>query len=219
MPGTIDDLRAVGRPPGAAIVTRRRRELSQIAAIDIHRVDVEVPVLQRGEDELLPIRRDDAFRGVDAVAREPVQLTAVGASSVDVVRIETPHVPLRRIGLRGTVALLGVRRSEENALIVRVEEAAGGLARPGRHAMYAGAVDVHDELLIAGASIASALEDQATAIGAEIRFGVLAAIGELPEVSQMSLACFGSHHRQARPWVRAGDGAGGSGAAGQYEKE
>src|SRR5674476_805255 len=85
MPGTIDDLRAVGRPPGAAIVTRRRRKLSQIAAIDIHRVDVEVPVLQRGEDELLPIRRDDAFRGVDAVAREPVQLTAVGASSVDAV--------------------------------------------------------------------------------------------------------------------------------------
>src|SRR4051794_5071540 len=52
--------------------------------------------------------------------------------------------------------------------------------------MYVRPVDVHDELLIAAATVARRLENQALAIVAEIRFRILTAEGELPDVPQVA---------------------------------
>ena len=57
--------------------------------------------------------------------------------------------------------------------------------------MQAGAVDVHDVFLIAGAPVAGTLEDQAPAIGAEVGLGVLATIGKLADVGEMAFRRLG----------------------------
>jgi hypothetical protein len=51
MPRAVDDLAAVGRPPRPAVVARCRGEPTQVGSVDVHRVDVEVTVLERGEDD------------------------------------------------------------------------------------------------------------------------------------------------------------------------
>jgi hypothetical protein len=53
--------------------------------------------------------------------------------------------------------------------------------------MDVAAVDLHGEDLIAAAAAARGLEDQPGAVGREIRLGVLAAEGELPDVAEMAL--------------------------------
>src|SRR5206468_11173909 len=55
MPRAIRDLLAVRRPPWTAVVAWRRREPAYVGAVDVHRVDVEISVLERGEDDLLPV--------------------------------------------------------------------------------------------------------------------------------------------------------------------
>ena len=50
------------------------------------------------------------------------------------------------------------------------------------------------------AAVARRLEDQALAIAAEIRFGVLAAEGELADIAEVVLAGLGGQHRAKRRW-------------------
>src|SRR4051812_36188985 len=78
--------------------------------------------------------------------------------------------------------------------------------------MYVGSVDVHDELLIAAATVARRLKNQALAIVAEIRFCVLTAEGELADVPQVAfghprrLQALGGHliDRELAPIAGAG---------------
>src|SRR5690606_15796004 len=78
-------------------------------------------------------------------------------------------------------------RGEEDALIVVVEVAAGRLALAGAHHADVGAVHVHDVLLVACAAVAAGLEDELRPVAAEIRFGVLAAVGDLQDLAKESL--------------------------------
>src|SRR3990172_3355290 len=71
--GAIDDLPAVGRPPRPAVVARLVRELADVGPIHVHRIDVEVPVLERREHDPATVGREHAFGGVDAVVREALQ--------------------------------------------------------------------------------------------------------------------------------------------------
>src|ERR1700716_4231490 len=79
-----------------------------------------------------------------------------------------------------------MRRSEQDALVAGVEEATRRLACIRGDAAQRGAVHVHDVLLVARPSVARALENELPAIGAEVRFRVLAAIGQLANVVQMT---------------------------------
>ena len=78
--------------------------------------------------------------------------------------------------------------SEEDPLITAEEVATRRFPHPSRDAMDVGAVDVHHILLIATAAVARRLKDQTLAVVAEVRFGVLAAERELPDVPKMPLA-------------------------------
>src|SRR5437868_2741532 len=55
----------------------------------------------------------------------------------------------------------------------------------------------HHVLLIAGSALASALEDQLLTVVAEIGFGILTAVGQLPNISEMRLPRF----RRNRNWA------------------
>jgi len=79
------------------------------------------------------------------------------------------------------------RRRKEEPLISRKEPAAGGLASPVGDASRSGAVDSHHVLLVARMAVACALECQPFSVVAEIRFGVLAAKGQLTNRREMSL--------------------------------
>jgi hypothetical protein len=61
------------------------------------------------------------------------------------------------------------------------------------------AVGIHDVLLVASSSVARALEDQAPPVVAEVRFRVLAAVGELTDIPEVGFAWLGSNrNRNAR---------------------
>jgi hypothetical protein len=53
--------------------------------------------------------------------------------------------------------------------------------------MNVGSIGVHDVLLVARAPVAGALENEPLAVRAEVGFGVLTAIRELPDVGEMTL--------------------------------
>jgi hypothetical protein len=74
-------------------------------------------------------------------------------------------------------------RREEDSPIARKEVSAGRLPTSGRDATHVRAVDVHDELLIAAPTAPRRLEDQALTVVTEVRLRILAAEGELPDVS------------------------------------
>jgi hypothetical protein len=57
--------------------------------------------------------------------------------------------------------------------------------------MEIGAIDVHHVLLIAASPIARALEDEASPVGTEVRFRILAAVGELAQVVEVALSGLG----------------------------
>src|SRR5262245_24672204 len=92
-------------------------------------------------------------------------------------------------------------RAEEDLPVAVIEVAAGRLAAAGRHTLYAGAVDVHDVLLVARASVARGLEDQACAVCAEVVLGVAGAERELTMVGEVL--------GLARGWRRVGTRGGG----------
>src|SRR6185369_4332950 len=96
----------------------------------------------------------------------------------------------------------GVRGAEQDALVVRVEEAAGRLSRAGRHAAQPRAVDVHDELLIARAPVPRTLKDETSSVRAEIRLGVLSSCRELADVAEMPLTRLGGDGDERRGWRR-----------------
>src|SRR4051812_44741391 len=179
---------AVGGPPRAAVVAELVGQLFEARAIHVHYVDVEVAVLQRCEDELLPVGRQHAFGGIDAEVGESAESRAVGAGGVDVERVEPPHIALRRIGSRRAILLERLARREENAPVTVHEISAGCLADAARYSAHPRAVDVHHVLLVAGPTVAGALENEPLSVVAEIGFGILAAVGELPDVAQMLLA-------------------------------
>ena len=76
------------------------------------------------------------------------------------------------------------------------------------------AVDVHDEFLIARATVAGTLEDQSLSVVTEIGFRVLSAIRELTDIPEVAFT---------RGWRDADDGgrvgAGGERCSGEQGKQ
>ena len=64
MISAIDDLLAVVRPEWTTIVTEFVRQPAHVLAVGVHRVDVEIAVTHRSENEFLAVERDRCFRVV-----------------------------------------------------------------------------------------------------------------------------------------------------------
>ena len=126
-----------------------------------------------------------------------------------VVRVWIRGPAARWSGSRSGPTRTNVRggRREEEAIAAREEPAAGRLATSVGDARDVAAVGAHDELLVAGAAVARGLEGDPLSVGAEIRLGVLAAVGELAEVGQVGLPGLGGDGRAGGGRGRGGPGA------------
>ena len=183
---------AVGREPGATVVADAVGDLLQVAAIGVHRVQVDVPVHGAGEDQLLPIGRDGGLGVVGAVVRQLAQVGAVELRGVDLEVADGPDVALGLVGRNGAGLVVLEGAAVEDPLVAVVEEAAGGAALAVRHAAHVGAVGIDEVLLVAaGVDLFLPLEDQLLAVAREIRLGVVAAEGQLADVPQVTLTGVG----------------------------
>src|SRR2546427_795291 len=84
--------------------------------------------------------------------------------------------------------LLAIRRKERTAIV-----AEGRAALPARDAVQTRPVDVHHELLVAAGVRFRTLQDDLASRAREIRFGVLPAEGELPDIAEVHLAGIGGN--------------------------
>jgi len=97
------------------------------------------------------------------------------------------------MGFDGAAVVAEVGGGVENFFAIGQEVAAGGateaVADAGRLVgrVGGGAVDIHEEDLVAGEApgFVVALEGELFAVGAEVGFGVIAAVGELAEVFEV----------------------------------
>ena len=184
----IHDLRAIRRPPCAAIVSGGVGKLRHVGAIDVHRVDVEVTTLERREHHPRAIRRKHTFGGVDVVVREPAHVGAITVHREDVELVERPDVAFARIRLGWADAVVHMAAAEEQSIAAGNEPAARGLAVAVGHPVEPRSIGAHHILLIAGATVARRLERDPLAVVAEIRFGIFTTVGDLADVGEMWLA-------------------------------
>jgi len=82
----------------------------------------------------------------------------------------------------------GVRGGVDDVLVVGQKIAACGAPFAGRHHVLIRAVRVHNVHLVALVGRPRGLEDQALAIGRPIGFGILAAVRQLADITEMRVA-------------------------------
>ena len=188
----VHDELAVGREERSAVIAEGVGQPAQAGAVGAHRVDVEIAVPQRGEDDRAAVGRQRAFRVVARRGREAAGVGAVGIGDVDVVVVQGPDVALRVIGARraGGSRMLGA--GIEDAAVVIEEISAGVAPFAARDRVQVRAVGVHDVDVIAATVAGLALQDEAAAVGGPIGLGILPAEGELAEVAQVDFAGVGS---------------------------
>src|SRR5208283_592030 len=186
MIGAVDDPLAVFGIERAAVVAELVRELLDVLAVGVHRINVEVAVARGSENDLFAVFGDGGFGIVAGRGGELLHIGAVEVGGEDVVsRINGPHVALGEVGPRRAGRVGQVRRGIKNLVSVREDVAACGAALAGRDHLLAGAVYVHGENLVALQAVAGGLEDQLLAVGREIGLGIRAAEGELAHVAEM----------------------------------
>ncbi len=201
--GAPDDLPAVGREVGAAVVARGVGQPLDVAAIGIHPVELEIAVTVGGEDQRAVLGADGRLGVVGGVLGQPPEVAAVRLRGPDLIgRVDGPDVALRAVGRRRAGVARGVGGGEEHAAAVRGEVGAGGPSFAGRdQRRSAAAIRREAEDLVAGIGRAGRLEDQLPAVGRPVRLGVLAAMGELDDVRQVRLAGMGGDRGRCRDAV------------------
>jgi len=163
-----------------------------VPAIDIHDVQLDVPVAGAGEDDPGPIGGNRRFGVIGAVVGQLLQIRPIGSGGVDLEMAQRPHISAGMIGRLGAGRIVLEGRAVKDAAVVVVEVSAGGASLTIRHPPQARAVDVDDILLVAAfAHFVLPLENQLPARLRKIRLGVVAAEGELADVLQMVLARLG----------------------------
>ena len=118
----IDDLLAVVRPEWTTVVAEFVRQPAHVLAVGVHRVDVEIAVAHRSEDELLAVERDRRFGVVAGRVGQLLQIRAVRLGSENIERSDRlpKRSPARSQALADTVC-------RRDALTNR-----GCVLRPGR---------------------------------------------------------------------------------------
>src|SRR5882762_10212285 len=121
-------------------------QLLHPGAVSVHDVNIQVPVLQGCEYDLLSVGREHTLSCIDAESREATEVRPVGPRAVDVERIKPPDVALRWVRPRRTVLLERLARGEKDAAVAIHEVAARRFPLPVRHAPDTRAIDVHHVL-------------------------------------------------------------------------
>ncbi len=112
-------------------------------------------------------------------------LAVVGGEKNVEAGIHCPHIAAAAVGGRGAGVAGKVRGGVDDVFVVRQEVAAGGDALTGGDQMLVASVGVHDEDLVASVRRSRSLKYKAlAAIGSPIRFGILAAVGELVDIGE-----------------------------------
>src|SRR6266496_1077476 len=78
----IRDSLTVGRPPRSAVISGRVRQPSHLGSIRVHRVDLEIAILERSEHNLLSVRREHSLRSVDVVVCQSAEIATVAMHHV-----------------------------------------------------------------------------------------------------------------------------------------
>src|SRR5215472_591684 len=100
MIGSIYDLAAVVGVKGPTVIARRMCQASHFRTVRVHRVDLEVSVPRRGENDFLAVPRDRGLGVVDRRGKERTNVAAVRPDRVDVVVVQGPDVAARAIRSR-----------------------------------------------------------------------------------------------------------------------
>ena len=142
---------------------------------------------------MLTIASDGGFGVVARGVGKLAEFGAIGIGDVNLVGVvDGPDVAARIIGLGRAIGTGGVGGGKKNFIARGKKVAAGGAAFAGADefgdgGLAVGRVDGHGVNLIAGDAFALVLEDELFVVGGEIRFGVLAAEGELADVFEVFL--------------------------------
>ena len=184
MVGAVDDLAAVVGEEGTAVVAGRVRQALHVRAVGVHRVDLEVSVARRREDDRLSVGRDRRLGVIVGGSEERPEVAPVGSGRVDVVVVERPDVAVRAVRPRRASRSGAEGRPVEDPVSRRKEVGAGRLAFAVRDAAAIRAVGVHGEDLVAGQRAVVGLEDQPCPIGGPVRLGILASERELADVGE-----------------------------------
>src|SRR5205085_2834645 len=94
MPGAIDDLLAIRGEERAPVVAGGVGQTADVRAVNVHRVHLQVAVLEGREDQHATVRRERRLGRVHAVIRETLAIAAVGPGGEEVEGIEPPDVSL-----------------------------------------------------------------------------------------------------------------------------
>src|SRR6267143_2359344 len=191
MLGAVDDLLAIVRPEGAAVVTHLVGELLHVGAVGIHGVDVEVTIARGSEDNVLAVAGDGGLGVVAARVGKLFQIAAIRLRRIDLIGIvDRPDVAVGVIGLRWTLGACRVSRGEKDAIAGGQEIGASGSDLAGSYVLGRGGVSVgrvhgYRVNLVAWNAFALVLKNQIFVVEGEIGFGTLAAESKLPHVFQM----------------------------------
>jgi hypothetical protein len=78
-----------------------------------------------------------------------------------------------------------MRRGEQNVLVIGQKVSAGGSTLAGRNHVLVAPVAIHDKNLIAFQLVPRGLKDNPLPVRRPIRLGVLASVGQLPDLAQV----------------------------------
>ena len=112
-----------------------------------------------------------------------------------------------------------MRRGKQNLLAARIEIPARGTARARAHPLQIGTIDPHAVNLIARVIPTRRLEQQPASVLREIRFRILSAMSQLPDIFQVPFDVAGRRHRRGRLGESGGNrGAHGAGGEGLHRQ-
>src|SRR5688572_17640379 len=167
---------------GTAVRSGTGRETLHVGPVRLHGIDLHVTVTHAREGDE-PIGCNRRLGVVARGARQRGDARTIRARAVDVVAVvDRPYVAAGEIRARGAARRRLVGRRVDDLAATGKEVAARGAPHPGADTLKVGAIDLHREDLVARHALAGGLEDEAAAVGREVRFGILATVGELADV-------------------------------------
>ena len=181
-------------------------------AIQIHRVDIQIPVTHRCPDNRLAVGSDRGLRVISRRIRQSLRVQAIDSNGEQIVVVQGPPVGASLpLGLRGTIRAPQMSGRVQDAPIAGKEIAAGGRAGTGADHPDLFAGEIHHIHLITAERdigrmhrrgkrilhpIVGRLEDEFVAAERKIGLGILPTKRELPDIRQVPLARSRQRHRR-----------------------
>ena len=210
----IHDPLAVGREERPAVVSNLLRQPTGVGPIQIHRVDIQIPVTHRGPDDRLAVGRDRGLGVVPRRVRQTLRVQPVDPDGEEIVVIQRPAIgPSVTLRLRRTVGPSQVGGRVQDSAIAGEKIPAGRGAGTGADHPNLFAPEIHHVHLITAERdvgrmhsrgkrvfhpIVRRLEDEFIPAERKIGLGILSAECQLPDIRQMPLGRGGRIRRCLR---------------------